>query len=648
MAAVLSAVSGTVIDIIKPSRVLISVFDKEGIVEFAKFLSTQAGCEILSTGGTADKIRGAGIPCTDVSDYTGSPECLDGRVKTLHPKIHGGILAVRSNEKHEREMREIGISHIDMTVANLYPFEAAVAREGHAFATCVENIDIGGPSMLRSTAKNHSFTAIVTSPRQYKEVMNDISTFGGTTLALRKRLAATAFAVSAAYDSAISAYFAANISSTSAPAITSDDTSAMVIVPNADTSSNGAVLTTRTYVPELSLKYGCNPQQLPASILSLEGQQLPFTVKNGTPGYINLLDALNAWQLVSELKQATGLVAAASFKHVSPAGAALAVPLSMLECQAYEVPAADATQLTPAALAYVRARNADPMCSFGDFAAISDVIDEDTALYLKKEVSDGIIAAGYTEKAQEILASKKNGGFIILEANCNYTPPMMEYREVYGACFAQKRNTTLITKEHVSSSCVTKNKLTDTAQGTDAVIRDMLLACITLKYTQSNSVGYAKNGMMIGIGAGQQSRVDCVKLAARKVTTWSLRQHEMVLGLKFKDGLKRSERVNARVRFIEGDFTAEERTQWEQNFVSDGIISSLSTEEKQVFMSQQTGVVLASDAFFPFRDNIDHASKVGVNYVVQPGGSIADEAVTKACDEYGMVMCMTGVRLFHH
>ena len=300
--------------------------------------------------------------------HTGDPECLDGRVKTLHPKIHGGILGVRGNEKHEREMKENNIGLIDITIVNLYAFEATVAKGGD-WAACVENIDIGGPSMLRSTAKNHAFTSIITNPDQYDEVIATMKEHGGTTLALRKRLAARAFATSAAYDAAIAAYFSKQL-----------DTEAPVA--------------TRVYKPSFELKYGNNPQQKPAGISTVGSSELPFSVINGRPGYINLLDAANAWQLVKELKEATGLAAATSFKHVSPAGAALAVPLTDVECKAYEISEEDATALTPVALAYLRARNADPMCSFGDFAAVSDIVDKDTAMILKKEVSDGIIAAG--------------------------------------------------------------------------------------------------------------------------------------------------------------------------------------------------------------------------------------------------------------
>lgn len=613
MAHILAPVSGAQVDIVPIRRALISVSDKTGIVEFCAFLSAE-GVELLSTGGTAKILRESGLKVQDVSEYTGASECLDGRVKTLHPKIHGGLLAVRGNAAHEQEMSEQGMKPIDMTILNLYPFEQTVGG-GACYEQCIENIDIGGPSMLRSTAKNHAFTTIVTSPDQYALVQSEIERNGGTSLVLRKQLAAKAFALSASYDSAISSWFA-------------------------DQLGADAPVVARIYKPAFPLKYGCNPHQKPAMIYSRLGASLPFEIKNGTPGYINLLDAANAWQLVRELKEATGLAAAASFKHVSPAGAAVAVPLSDIECEAYEVSPDIKEALTPAALAYLRARNADPMCSFGDFCAISDEVDETTANYLKKEVSDGIVAPSYTPDALRILKAKKGGTFIVLEAPMDFSPGDVEYREVYGMTFSQRRNDVIITKDHMSRVVTEKNALESSA------IRDLIVASICIKYTQSNSVGFAKCGMMVGVGAGQQSRVDCVKLAGRKVATWYLRQHPKVLGLRFRQGVKRQDRVNARVRYIEGDFTREEKLRWEALF--EVVPEPLTEEEKVDFMKQSSGVSLSSDAFFPFRDSIDHASKLGVSFVAQPGGSVQDQEVTEACNEYGMIMCLTGTRLFHH
>ena len=393
----------------------------------------------------------------------------------------------------------------------------------------------------------------------------------------------------------------------------------------------------RSYQHRLALKYGCNPHQLPAGIYSEADRELPFRVLNGTPGYINLLDALNAWQLVRELRQAVGLPAAASFKHVSPAGAAVAVPLSPVLEEVYEV---QGKALSPSALAYVRARGADPKSSFGDFAAFSDPVDEQTAELLKTEVSDGVIAPGFQGAALEILKSKKGGGFIVLEADPGFQPPQDELKEVFGVGFLQRRNDVLLGPQHLEKRVTAKKDLPPEA------VRDLLLAAITVKYTQSNSVGYALDGQMIGVGAGQQSRVDCTRLAGRKAEVWFLRQHPAVRGLPFKPDARRVQKTNARVRFIDGDFTPPEHADWLTNFTTPPAL--LSDPSQRDWLTQLKGVSLASDAFFPFRDNIDQAAKRGVRYILQPGGSVADEGIIRACDEYGMVMAFSGVRLFHH
>jgi phosphoribosylaminoimidazolecarboxamide formyltransferase/IMP cyclohydrolase len=394
---------------------------------------------------------------------------------------------------------------------------------------------------------------------------------------------------------------------------------------------------TRDYVHNRALKYGCNPHQKPANIYQVKGNEMPFEVLNGNPGYINFMDALNAWQLVKELRAALDLPAAASFKHVSPAGAAVAVPLSDVEKEVY---GCAKSTLTPSATAYVRARQADPKSSFGDFAALSDKVDEATAKILKREVSDGIIAPGFDEAALEILKKKKGGKYIIIKVDPSYTPPEHEFREVFGVCFQQKRNAVQFTVDHLKE-VVTKNKdITEDAK------RDMLVASIAVKYTQSNSVGFAKSGQMVGVGAGQQSRVDCVKLAGGKVAAWHLRFHPKVRALKFKPKQSRPTKANARMAYIQGNMTKEEQTAFEA--VLEEIPEPLTEEEKTEYINSLTGVTLSSDAFFPFRDNIDTASKFGVSYLVQPGGSVQDKQVTAAADEYNMVMSHTGTRLFHH
>lgn len=385
----------------------------------------------------------------------------------------------------------------------------------------------------------------------------------------------------------------------------------------------------------MRFKYGCNPHQTFAEVEPVEPGKMPIEVLNGSPGYINFLDAINAFQLVLEAREALGLPAAASFKHVSPAGAAVATELSEDLQRCYEVVG---KPLSPSATAYVRARGADPKCSFGDFAALSDVVDVSTARVLKTAVSDGIIAPGYEPEALEILKSKKKGGFVVLKADPAFTPPARERRELFGVRMVQDRNAVRLTEQHLQN--VLAGSLTQTAK------RDLLLGLITLKYTQSNSVGYALDGQMIGIGAGQQSRVDCTKLAGGKADVWHLRRHPKVLGLRFKQGVGPQDRINFRVRYIEGDLVASELAALKDAL--DQPFEPLREPEKAEWMKQLSGVSLTSDAFFPFRDNIDHAARHGVGYVAHPGGSARDEEVTEACREYGMTMVHTGIRLFHH
>jgi phosphoribosylaminoimidazolecarboxamide formyltransferase/IMP cyclohydrolase len=383
------------------------------------------------------------------------------------------------------------------------------------------------------------------------------------------------------------------------------------------------------------LKYGCNPHQPYAAIETIDDGPSPIAIRNGNPSMINLLDALNAWQLVAELREALDLPAAASFKHVSPAGAAVAVDLPDDLQQSYEVAG---RSLTPLATAYVRARGADPKCSFGDFVALSDRVDVATAKFLKGVVSDGVIAPGFEDEAFEILASKKSGGFIVIEADPTFRPPEREAREVFGLRLVQDRNNRKVTLADLDN--LVCGTLSEEAR------RDLVLALVTLKYTQSNSVGYALGGQMIGIGAGQQSRVDCTKLAGQKADTWHLGRHPKVLGLRFKEGVKRQDRINWRVRFIEGDITPSEREQLAEVLLEP--LELLSPDEKQAWGDKLDGVSLASDGFIPFRDNIEQAQKHGVRFIAQPGGSTRDEDIEAACREYGIAMVHTDLRLFHH
>ena len=369
---------------------------------------------------------------------------------------------------------------------------------------------------------------------------------------------------------------------------------------------------------ELELKYGCNPNQKPARIFMKGDKELPLEVLNGRPGYINFMDALNSWQLVKALKAATGLPAAASFKHVSPAGAALGQPLCETGRKMYFAPEGD---LSPIACAYIRARGTDRLCSFGDWAALSDTCDEDTARFLALEVSDGVIAPGYTDKALEILKTKRKGGYNVVKIDPDYEPHPIERRSIYGIVFEQGYNDLTI-DETMLENIVTKNK--DLPQSAK---NDMLLALITLKYTQSNSVCYVKDGQTLGVGAGQQSRIHCTRLAGNKADIWWLRQHPKTLALTFPEGTRRPDRDNAIDAFIADGLTAEEKAEW---------------------LAKLDGVTLGSDAFFPFGDNVDRAHQSGVRYIAQPGGSIRDDQVIETADKYGMVMAFTGMRLFHH
>ena len=390
---------------------------------------------------------------------------------------------------------------------------------------------------------------------------------------------------------------------------------------------------------ELELKYGCNPNQKPARIFLRDGSDLPLTVRNGRPGYINFLDALNSWQLVRELKEATGLPAAASFKHVSPAGAAVGLPLSDVERQMYFVE--QAGDLSPIACAYIRARGADRLCSYGDWAALSDVCDADTARYLKLEVSDGIIAPGYTDEALEILKSKKKGNYNIVQIDPGYVPAPQEYKDVFGVTFQQGRNDFKI-NEDLLTNIVTENR-----DLPEAARRDMIVALITLKYTQSNSVCYVKDGQAIGVGAGQQSRIHCTRLAGTKADTWWLRHHPKVLGLQFVEGIRRPDRDNAIDVYLSDEYEdVLAEGVWQQTFAVKP--DPLTAEEKRAWIKTLTGVTCGSDAFFPFGDNVERARKSGVQYIAEPGGSIRDDNVIETANKYGIVMAFTGMRLFHH
>jgi len=594
---------------------LLSVYDKTNLLELAKGLK-DAGVRLLGSGGTAKKIREAGIEIADVSDITKAPEMLGGRVKTLHPAVHGGILA-RSIPSDQADLAAQSISPITIVVCNLYPFAATISKPDCTLANAVEEIDIGGVTLLRAAAKNHERVSILSDPADYEQFLAAWKAGNGSIpSALRNTLALKAFEMTATYDTTISSYFREQYASSHLP-----------------------VEQLAGEVKRMPLRYGANPHQKPAQAFVCNGK-LPFKALAGSPGYINLLDALNAYALVSELQEALQLPAAASFKHVSPAGAAVGIELDETEKAVYGVD--DLKEpLTPLACAYARARGADRMSSFGDFIALSAPCDLATAKIISREVSDGIIAPGYSDEALEILKKKKAGKYCVLEMDSTYVPAKLETRQVYGVSLQQNRNDAKITPD-LFGNIVSSNK--DLPK--DAVV-DLIVATLALKYTQSNSVSYALRGSIIGLGAGQQSRIHCTRLAGGKADNWWLRHHPRVLQLPFKKGVKRAEKANAIDLFVGGEeLDGGEKEQWESLFET--IPAPLSTEERKAHASKLDGVVCSSDAFFPFPDNVHRARKSGVKYLAAPGGSVMDAECIKAADEHGIVFAHTPLRLFHH
>ncbi|XP_028560452.2 bifunctional purine biosynthesis protein ATIC [Podarcis muralis] len=585
---------------------LFSVSDKTGLVEFAKCLSS-LGLGLVASGGTAKTLRDAGLNVRDVSDLTGFPEMLGGRVKTLHPAVHAGILA-RDIPQDKADMDKLDFSLVRVVVCNLYPFVKTVASPGVTIPEAVEQIDIGGVALLRAAAKNHTRVSVVCDPGDYPTIAKEMqaSSAKDTTLETRQQLALKAFTHTAQYDMAISDYFRKQY-------------------------SKG--------VSQLPLRYGMNPHQTPAQLYTLRSK-LPLSVLNGSPGFINLCDALNAWQLVKELKQALAIPAAASFKHVSPAGAAVGIPLNEQEAQVCMVHDMHNT-LTPLASAYARARGADRMSSFGDFIALSDICDVPTAKIISREVSDGIVAPGYDDEALKILSKKKNGSYCVLQMDPAYEPDENEIRTLFGLHLMQKRNDGVIDRS-LFKNIVTKNKSLP-----EPAIRDLIVASIAVKYTQSNSVCYAKNGQVVGIGAGQQSRIHCTRLAGDKANHWWLRHHPRVLSMKFKAGVKRAEISNAIDQYVTGTIGEDEDlVKWKALF--EEVPALLTEADQKAWIGKLTGVSLSSDAFFPFRDNVDRAKRSGVQFIAAPSGSAADQVVIEACDELGITLVHTSLRLFHH
>ena len=503
-----------------------------------------------------------------------------------------------------------GYDHIDVVVCNLYPFQKKVAEAGITIEQAVEEVDIGGVTLLRAAAKNHARVTVVCDPADYARVIEQLKTSedgSSSTVAapLRQELALKAFTHTAQYDEAISKYFRQQYSASKS---------------------------------QLTLRYGTNPHQKPAQVYTTQGD-LPIKVLNGSPGFINLLDALNAWQLVKELKTALKLPAAASFKHVSPAGAAVGTELSEIEKKVFMVD--DMPHLTPVANSYARARGADRMSSFGDWIALSDVCDVATAQIIAREVSDGIVAAGFEPEALAILSKKKDGKYTVLQMDATYEPPAMEVRQVYGINMEQLRNNAVINEALVGNVVSKSKELPESAK------RDLLVATIALKYTQSNSVCYAKNGQVIGLGAGQQSRIHCTRLAGEKADNFWLRHHPRVLGFKFKKTVKRADKSNAIDLYVTNQIgEGAERIAWESQF--EEVPLPLTAEDKKAWLGEQSNVALSSDAFFPFADNIHRAHHSGVKYVIAPSGSVQDKLVIDTADSYGMTYAHTTLRLFHH
>ena len=591
---------------------ILSVFDKTGLLDLANGLIKNR-VRLLASGGTAKMIREANFPVEDVSAITHAPEMLAGRVKTLHPAVHAGILA-RDLASDEKDLADQNISKVDFVICNLYPFKETVNKINVTTEEAVEDIDIGGVTLIRAAAKNHSRVTILSDPEDYAAFLKELDS-GGITEKSRNLYAAKAFAHTADYDNAIADFWRKKY------------------------QGNGE--------QQLSLRYGANPHQKPASAYVREGQ-LPFKALCGSPGYINLLDALNAWQLVKELKEALQMPAAASFKHVSPAGAAIGVPLSEQERKVFMVNDIDGIDSSGLATAYARARGADRMSSFGDLIALSDEVDAPTAKIISREVSDGIIAPSYSDEALSILQKKKGGKYLVLKMDPNYEPPSQEFRTVYGIIMTQGRNDVKISPNTTFNSIIRPR---DSKPLLESARRDLTVATIAVKYTQSNSVCYALNGQTIGLGAGQQSRIHCTRLAGDKADNWWMRFHPRAMDLFWKKGTKRPDKSNAIDMLCSGQVppvSEAEQQDYNSKFENDSPPQPFTQEERREWLGKLSEVACSSDAFFPFTDNVYRAARSGVKYIASPIGSVMDEEVFDAADKLGITFVEQSVRLFHH
>ncbi|KPJ02845.1 Bifunctional purine biosynthesis protein PURH [Papilio xuthus] len=559
---------------------LLSVSDKAGLLPLAKCLS-DIGLGLVGSGGTATALRNAGLKVLDVSDITGAPEMLGGRVKSLHPAVHAGILS-RLTDSDQADMKRQKFDMISVVVCNLYPFVETVAKPDVTVADAVENIDIGGVTLLRAAAKNHDRVTVICDPKDYESIINELKNTKDhqTSLETRQRLALKAFTHTSEYDLAISDYFRKQYSAGQS---------------------------------QLTLRYGMNPHQKPAQLFTTL-DKLPLTVLNGSPGFINLCDALNdIFEFLLRYVQAA-------------------------VCMVSDL----VSQLSPLACAYARARGADRMSSFGDFVALSDVCDDVTARIISREVSDGIVAPQYTPEALQILSKKKGGNYCVLQMDPSYTPSLMEQKTIFGMTLEQRRNDAKITPD-LFKNIVSKNKNLP-----ESAVRDLIVATIALKYTQSNSVCFARDGQVVGIGAGQQSRIHCTRLAGGKAALWWARHHPRVRTMRFRHGLTRAVQANAIDNYVNGTVGSDlPLEQWNSLFEGEAP-APLTEAEREAWLKQLDKVALASDAFFPFRDNIDRAVQCGVGYIGSPSGSNNDQEVIEACNEHNIVLSHTNLRLFHH
>ncbi|KAL2351753.1 cytidine deaminase-like protein [Cryomyces antarcticus] len=589
---------------------IISVSNKTGLLDLAKGLIKQ-NVRLLASGGTAKMIREANFPVEDISSITNAKEMLGGRVKTLHPAVHAGILA-RDIASDEEDLASSNIKKVDYVVCNLYDFKSAIAQVNVTIGEAVEEIDIGGVTLIRAAAKNHTRVTVLTDPEDYHDFLKEIDN-GEVTENSRQLYALKAFERTADYDTTISDFFRKKY------------------------AGDG--------LQHLTLRYGTNPHQKPAAAYMKEAN-LPFKVLCGSPGFVNLLDALNAWPLVKELSQALQFPAAASFKHVSPAGAAIGVPLNDVERKVYMVDDIEGIEKSGLAQAYARARGADRMSSFGDMIAVSHEVDVPTAKIISREVSDGIIAPGYSVEALDILKKKKGGKYLVLQMDPDYEPSAQENRTVYGVQLSQHRNDARISPHDTFSTIITPK---DSPPLPDSALRDLTVATIALKFTQSNSVCYALNGQVIGLGAGQQSRIHCTRLAGDKADNWWMRFHERALNIKWKKGTKRPDKSNCIDMLCSGSGMPKsqaERDDYESHF--DEVPQPFTQEERDAWLQKLSEVACSSDAFFPFIDNVFRAGRSGVKYIAAPSGSQNDGAVFETASKLGITFVEQHLRLFHH